>query len=126
WVRALAATLSVPTAGTQTLLSRIGAALAGRRALLLVDNCDRVAVEIGAFVFELLRGCPDLKILTTSQRRLDFVGECLMWLPPMELPPPAAEAERLPLDEIASTPAVWMLLPCASSVEPAISCCAAT
>jgi len=121
WVRALAATLSVPTAGTQTLLSRIGAALAGRRVLLLVDNCDRVSVEIGAFVFELLRGCPDLKILTTSQRRLDFVGECLMWLPPMELPPPAAEAERLPLDEIASTPAVALLLARASAVQPAIA-----
>jgi predicted ATPase/DNA-binding winged helix-turn-helix (wHTH) protein len=121
WVRALAATLSVPTAGTQTLLPRIGAALAGRRALLLVDNCDRVAAEIGAFVFELLRGCPDLKILTTSQRRLDFVGECLMWLPPMELPPPAAEAERLPVDEIASTPAVALLLARASAVQPAIA-----
>ena len=99
WARALAATLSVPTAGTQTLLPRIAAALAGRSALLIVDNCDRMAIEIGALVFELLRGCPDLKILTTSQQRLDFVGECLMWLPPMELPPPAAEAERLPLDE---------------------------
>ncbi len=121
WVRALAATLSVPSAGTQTLLSRIGAALAGRRALLLVDNCERVAVEIGAFVFELLRGCPELKILTTSQQRLDFVGECLMWLPPMELPPPAAEAEHLPLDEIASTPAVALLLARASAVQPAIA-----
>jgi predicted ATPase/DNA-binding winged helix-turn-helix (wHTH) protein len=120
-VRALAATLSVPTAGTQTVLPRIAAALAGRKALLLVDNCDRVAVEIGALVFELLRGCPDLKILTTSQRRLDFVGECLMWLPPLELPPPAAEAERLPVDEIASTPAVALLLARASTVQPAIA-----
>lgn len=121
WVRALAATLSVPSAGTQTLLSRIGAALAGRTALLLVDNCERVAVEIGAFAFELLRGCSELKILTTSQQRLDFVGECLMWLPPMELPPPAAEAEHLPLDEIASTPAVALLLARASAVQPAIA-----
>jgi non-specific serine/threonine protein kinase len=121
WVRALATTLSVPTAGTQTLLPRIALALAGRKALLLVDNCDQVAVEVGALVFELLRSCPDLRILTTSQQRLDFVGECLMWLPPLELPPPAAEAERVPLDEIASTPAVALLLVRASAVQPAIA-----
>jgi predicted ATPase/DNA-binding winged helix-turn-helix (wHTH) protein len=121
WIRALAATLAVPTAGTQTLLPRITAALAGRKALLLIDNCDQVAVEMGAIVFELLHSCPDLKILTTSQQRLDFVGECLMWLPPLELPPPAAEAERVPLDEIASTPAVALLLVRASAVQPAIA-----
>jgi predicted ATPase/DNA-binding winged helix-turn-helix (wHTH) protein len=121
WVRALAATLSVPTAGTQTLLPRIAAALAGRESLLLIDNCDRVAAEIGIHVFELLRSCPDLKVLATSQRRLDFVGERLMWLPPLELPPPAAEAERVPLDEIASTPAVALLLARARAVQPAIS-----
>ena len=121
WVRALAATLSVPTAGTQTLLPRIALELAGRKALLLVDNCDQVAVEVGALVFELLRSCPDLKILTTSQQRLDFVGECLMWLPPLELPPPAGEAERVPLDKIASTPAVALLLVRACAVLPAIA-----
>jgi non-specific serine/threonine protein kinase len=95
--------------------------LAGRKALLLIDNCDRVAVEIGALVFELLRSCPALKILTTSQQRLDFVGERLMWLPPLELPPPAAEAERMPLEEIASRPAVALLLARAQAVQPAIA-----
>jgi non-specific serine/threonine protein kinase len=109
----------VPTAGTQTLFPRIVAALAGRKALLLVDNCDQVAVGIGPLVFELLRSCSDLKILTTSQQRLDFVGECLMWMPPLELPPPAAEAERVPLAEIASTPAVALLLARAGAVQPA-------
>ncbi len=121
WLKALAATLSVPTAGTQALLPRIAGALAGRKALLLIDNCDRLAVEIGALVFELLRGCPDLKILTTSQQRLDFVSEHLMWLPPLDLPPPPEEAERAPLDAIASTPAVALLLARARAVQPAIS-----
>jgi non-specific serine/threonine protein kinase len=121
WLKALAATLSVPTAGTQTVLPRIAGALAGRKALLLIDNCDRLAVEIGTFVFELLRGCPDLKILTTSQQRLDFVSERLMWLPPLDLPPPPEEAERASLDAIASTPAVALLLARVRAVQPAIS-----
>jgi DNA-binding winged helix-turn-helix (wHTH) protein len=69
WVAVLATTLSVPTGSMQTLLPRIALALAGRKALLLIDNCDRMAIEIGALVLELLRSCPDLKILTTSQQR---------------------------------------------------------
>ena len=121
WLRALATALSLPGAGAQTLLPRVADALAGRKALLLIDNCDRLAVEIGTFVFELLRGCPELKILTTSQRRLDFVSECLMWLPALDLPPPPAEAELAPLEAIASTPAVALLLARARAVQPAIS-----
>ncbi len=121
WLRALAATLSVPTAGTQALLPRIAGALAGRKALLLIDNCDRLAVEVGVQALELLRGCPDLKILTTSQQRLDFVSERLMWLPPLDLPPPAKEAECVPLDAVASTPAVALLLARARAVQPGIS-----
>ena len=121
WVKALAGTLSVPSAGAPTLLPRIAAALAGRKALLLIDNCDRLASEIGVLVHELLLACPDLKVLATSQQRLAFVGEHLMWLPPLELPPAASDAERLSLDEIASTPAVALLLTRARAVQPVIS-----
>jgi len=121
WLRALAATLSVPTAGTQALLPRIAGALAGRKALLLIDNCDRLAVEVGAHALELLRGCPDLKILTTSQQRLDFVSERLMWLPPLAVPPAVDAADRVSLDEIGSTPAVALLLARARAVQPTIS-----
>jgi predicted ATPase len=121
WVRALAGTLSVPTAGTPALLPRVAAALAGRKALLLIDNCDRLASETGALVHELLLACPDLNVLATSQQRLAFVGERLMWLPPLELPPAASNAERISLDEIASTPAVALLLTRARAVQPVIA-----
>jgi predicted ATPase len=44
-----------------------------------------------------------------------------MWLPPLELPPLAAEAQRSRLEEIASTPAVALLLERARAVQPGIS-----
>jgi len=110
WLRALAGALSVPTVGSATLLPRVASALTERRALLLVDNCDRLASGIGMLAYELLRSCPELKVLATSQQRLDFVGERLMWLPPLKVPPCAADAERVPLAEIASTPSVALLL----------------
>ncbi len=121
WVRTLGSMLSLPTAGEEALQPRIAAAFAGRKALLFIDNCDRLAVEIGMLAFELLRSCPDLRILATSQQRLAFLGERLLWLPPLELPLPAAEAESIPLDEIARTPAVALLLARAGAVQPEIS-----
>ena len=120
WLTALAAALSVPTAGAQ-VLPRIAAAMAGRQALLVLDNCDRLAVELGSLVFVLLRACPELKVLTTSQQRLDFVGEYLMWLPPLQMPPPADEARRMALGAIAATPAVALLLARAGAVQPAFA-----
>jgi predicted ATPase/DNA-binding winged helix-turn-helix (wHTH) protein len=121
WLMALARTLQVPTGGTPALLSRTIAALAGRRALLLLDNCDRIAPGIGELVFELLRGCPDLRVMTTSQRPLNVIAEQLMWLPPLALPPPVAEAAHLRYDQIASIPSVALLLARAGAVQPAIT-----
>ena len=121
WIKALAAMLSLPTARSADPLARVGEALAGRSALLLLDNCDRIAREIGALAFELLSRCPELKVLATSRQRLDFTGERLMWLPRLELPPSAAEAQQSPLEQIASAPAVVLLLERARAVQPAIS-----
>jgi predicted ATPase len=103
------------------LLQRIAAALSGRRALLLIDNCDRLATQIGSRVLELLRSCVDLKMLATSQQRLDFVGENLMWLPPLDLPPAANEAVRMPIHEIAATPSVALLLARGNAAQAEIS-----
>jgi predicted ATPase/DNA-binding winged helix-turn-helix (wHTH) protein len=121
WLMALARTLQIPAGGTPALLSRTIAALAGRRALLLLDNCDRIAPGIGELVFELLRACPDLRVMTTSQRPLNVIGEQLMWLPPLALPPPVAEAAQLRYDQIASIPSVALLLARAGAVQPAIT-----
>ena len=118
WLMDLAVALSVPTAASGQLMPRIVAALAGRQALLVIDNCDRLAVEIGALVFALMRACPELKVLATSQRPLDFVGERLVWLTPLELPPPTEEAASCLLDDIAAAPAVALLLARARAVQP--------
>jgi len=121
WLRALGAALSVPTAATQSLLPRIAAALRDRAALLLIDNCDRLATDLGALAYELLRSCPFLKILATSQQRLDFVGERLVWLPALQLPPSATEAQGTALEAIAATPSVALLLERAAAAQPAVT-----
>ncbi len=121
WLRMLAAALSVPAVDTPELVSIISAALSNRIVLLVIDNCDRLATEIGSNLFNLLRSCPELRILTTSRQRLDFVGEWLLWLQPLALPPRLAEKPQVSIEEIAAFPAVELLLARAVAVQPSIA-----
>ena len=121
WLVMLAAAVSVQTSETPDLLSHVAAALADRQAQIVLDNCDRLATDLGPIVLALLRACPALNLLTTSRQRLDFTGEHLMWLQPLALPPPVDEARHLPIEEVAAIAAVELLLMRASEVQPSIA-----
>jgi predicted ATPase len=103
------AVLALPAADAAELLPRIVSVLQGRRMLIVLDNCDRIAAEVGTIVIELLRGADTVKVLATSQAPLNFIGERVMRLPPLALPDGASTVQQ-PLEEIAATPAVDMLL----------------
>ena len=107
WLHALALALTIPAGPTDELLAKICATLRGRHALLVIDNCDCIAADIGALVIEMLRGTDVLKIIATSRSPLNFVGEQLMRLPPLAVPEAVNE---VPLAEIEKFPSVEMLL----------------
>jgi non-specific serine/threonine protein kinase len=117
WLRAVASTLAIPSADGHELLAQVLPVLQGRRALLVLDNCDRIAPGVGALVIEMLRGTADLKVLATSQTPLNFTGEQLLRLPPLALPP-ADGSEELSLEAIAAAPAVEMLVTRVRAVRP--------
>ena len=121
WLVMLAAAVSVQTSETPDLLAHVAAALADRQAQIVLDNCDRLATDLGPIVLALLRACPGLNLLTTSRQRLDFTGEHLMWLQPLALPPPVDEARHMPIEEVAAIAAVELLLMRASEVQPSIA-----
>lgn len=110
WLQALAAALDIPLTHVPELLSKLVLVLQSRRALLLLDNCDRIAGEVGDLASVLLRSTDALCVLATSQKPLNFAGEQLMWLPPLALP----QAPQ----EIESAPAVQMLLARIRAVQP--------
>lgn len=60
--------------------------LAGRRLLLLLDNCEQVVAGCAALAQRLLRRCPHLSVLVTSREPLGVAGERLCWVAPLELP----------------------------------------
>ncbi len=117
WLRAFAAALAIAPAGTSELLSRIQPVLRGRRALIVIDNCDRIAGDIGAITVELLRAADSLEVLATSQAPLNFKGEQLMRLLPLALPEFSPDAAPS-MQSIAAAPAVQMLLARIGSVRP--------
>jgi predicted ATPase/class 3 adenylate cyclase/RimJ/RimL family protein N-acetyltransferase len=62
-----------------------------RTALLLVlDNCEHLAAAAAALAADILRGCPGVRILATSQQPLSVGGEQVFGLRPLSLPRPDA------------------------------------
>src|SRR5207244_7216120 len=49
--------------------------LAGKRVLLILDNCEHVAAECATVCRGLLEDCPELTILATSREPLGVPGE---------------------------------------------------
>lgn len=116
WLRGLATALGIFGAEPPDLLRRIGAHIRDRQMLLVLDNCDRIAAEVGALLIELLRLSRGPRFLATTQAPLSFAGEQLYRLGPLSLigrNEPGAPALRA----IASAPAVEMLLTRAQLVQ---------
>ena len=54
--------------------------------LLVLDNCEHVAVAVAELVEILLRGNPAVRLLATSRRPLDVAGEVAWRTPPLTAP----------------------------------------
>lgn len=116
-LQALALALSIaPSAARE--LGNIAAGLAGRQALLFLDNCDRLCGELGPLLFELLRATEQMKVLATSQQQLNFLGERVLRLPPLRVPQLAEPDAQPPLAEIRAAPAVSLLVTRVKEVQP--------
>ena len=60
--------------------------LRGKHQLLVLDNFEQV-VEAASLVGELLRNCPQLKVVVTSREALRIAGERVVPVHPLDLPP---------------------------------------
>jgi predicted ATPase/DNA-binding NarL/FixJ family response regulator len=76
-------------AGRSTLdVLRVG--LAGRRLLLILDNCEHLVEACAEVATALLHACHDLRILATSREPLGVAGEVRWPVPPLGVPGGAA------------------------------------
>ena len=67
-------------------LARVVSSLAGKRALLILDNAEHLIDAVARFADHVLTRCPQLRVLATSREPLGITGEALSALPPLATP----------------------------------------
>ena len=72
--------------GGRTSLETLLEDLAGRRVLLVLDNCEHLRPEIGTLVAALVEGVQGLRLLVTSREPLGIPHETVFRLGPLSLP----------------------------------------
>ncbi|MEU1762276.1 ATP-binding protein [Micromonospora sp. NPDC005686] len=124
---AVLAALDLRDAGLRTpggpadLTARLVAALADRRLLLVLDNCEHVIDDAARLTGRLLAAAPGLRVLATSREPLGLTGEALC--PVGGLPAPDGPAAP---ETAAAYPAVRLFTDRAADVSPGFRLDAAT
>ena len=98
--------------GSGAPLGRLVAALAGRRVLLVLDNCEQLDAGAGTLVAELLARLPLLHVLSSSRRPLGLEGEQEFLHGPLDLPATGLDAQAA-----AVQPAVALFIDRARAVR---------
>lgn len=75
-------------------LSRLVDLLAGRRVLLLLDNCEHLIAGAARLADHLLAHCPELRILATSREPLAIFGEAICPVLPLGMPRTGMSADE--------------------------------
>jgi predicted ATPase/DNA-binding XRE family transcriptional regulator len=109
----IAQTLGLRDAGEQPLKDRMVVHLRDKELLLLLDNCEQVALAAPQ-VTELLGMCPHLTALATSRAPLHVRGEQEFNVPPLTLPDAAQAMDPAAL---AMVPAVALFVQRAQAVR---------
>lgn len=97
------------------LVDALEAAIAGRRLLLVLDNCEHVIQDCADLATRLLAVCPGLQILATSREPLRIPAE--RRYPVAPLPVPDEDSTNAP-ETLTSYPAVELFVSRVRAVAP--------
>jgi predicted ATPase/class 3 adenylate cyclase len=100
----LARQLGITTRPDRPLVEAVAAEIGVRRAVLVLDNCERAIDACGAVVAALLASCPNVTIVATSRTPLEVEGESVLRVDPLPVEDDdrPADALRLLLDRVAA------------------------
>jgi predicted ATPase/DNA-binding CsgD family transcriptional regulator len=110
---AILAALGLRESGEQTELQAIQQFVAGRRALLVLDNVEHV-IESGLFLSELLSTAPGIVILATSRIPLRLSGEIEY---PVSTFPAVPARQSSSFESVEHNPAVALFVERARSIR---------
>jgi predicted ATPase/DNA-binding CsgD family transcriptional regulator len=107
--------LGVQDLSSGVSLSALADYLAGKRLLLVLDNCEHLLDACAVLAGTLTTSCPDLHVLATSRQALGVAGEVRMIVPPMSLP---GEEDEASVQQLLGCDAVWLLSERAAAASP--------
>jgi predicted ATPase/DNA-binding XRE family transcriptional regulator len=90
--RAVAAALGVEETTARSLTDALAHFLEPKTLLLILDNCEHLIEACARLADDLLRHCPNLRILATSREPLRITGEVTWQVPSLRL----ADPQHLP------------------------------
>ena len=95
---AMAAALPVADQSTRSAAEQVVRHLAGRRSLLVVDNCEHVLEATADLLARLLEAVEGLSVLATSREPLGLPGEQIYPLGPLALPVAERRSDPIAVD----------------------------
>lgn len=98
----------------QGTVQRLKDYIRDRRMLVLVDNCEHLIGASAEIIDALLRGCPNLSILTTTREPLGVAGEATYRVPSLSVPTPK---QSLGPEDISQFEAIRLFVDRASLVQ---------
>ena len=103
-----------------TATDAVVAFLGGKRALLILDNCEHVLGAAAALADRLVSSCPSLHILATSRQPLDLPGEVAWRVPSLAVPEEDDRGDDGPagIAGLAACEAVQLFVDRASRARP--------
>ncbi|TLW94576.1 AfsR/SARP family transcriptional regulator [Saccharomonospora piscinae] len=110
------------TPASPAVLGQLGAALRGRRTLLVLDNAEAITDAVATVTGHLLRGVSGLRVLATSREPLGVSGERLWAVPALGIPDaprsPGVRREPLTVERALTFGAVRLFVARAREVAP--------
>jgi predicted ATPase/class 3 adenylate cyclase len=111
----IARTLGFRETSGRPLLEDLKAQLNEKKMLLLLDNFEQVTAA-ATQVADLLRDCPNLKLLVTSREALRVRGEYVFPVPPLALP--KFDLKHPSIEQLTQYEAVRLFIERAQAVKP--------
>ncbi len=113
--QAVAKALGVRESPHQSVSEMLANDLRSKQVLLVLDNCEHLLMACAQLADELLRVCPDLKLLATSREPLGLTGEMVWHVPTLSTPDP----QQLSLARLLmSYESVHLLVERATAIKP--------
>jgi transcriptional regulator with XRE-family HTH domain len=109
------AALDVRESPEQPFTTALIRSLAGRRVLLVLDNCEHLLQSCALLLNALLRGCPDLHVLATSREPIGIDGEVAWPVPSLAVPNTEHAGS---IGELANNPSAQLFVERARAAQP--------